>query len=171
MMEFPIYREISRSKGGMEIAVLTVRNVGGQAVMRSVNRHIHRIGYGWVGRHPDFYDGVDFKNGRAEQMFSSLDTELAGLTDKLEALDEEIDQWSEDTKLKDLADEIAKRFGLDLGDVFCFFISIQPEALGRLKAKRAELMDEAVNVGVKKEHAAKYLSDVRRDFPRLGACV
>ncbi|HEY4521654.1 MAG TPA: hypothetical protein VJH05_00750 [Candidatus Paceibacterota bacterium] len=151
----------------MEIAVLTVRNVGGQAVMRSVNRHIEKFGCQWVGRHPDFYDGVDTKNVRAEEMFAGLESELAGVTKKLEALDEEIAQWTDDARLKDFADKVANRLGLNLGEVFGLFISVQSEALERLKAKRTELMAEAINVGVKKEHAERYLSDVQRDFPRM----
>ena len=178
MKTFPIYREISRFKGGVQIVVLTVRNIGGQAVMKSVNRHAH-----WqssmtgkpfgllVGRHPDFYDGVDLKNVDAEKMFARLEEELADLTKKLEAVDEEISLWVEDAKLKNFADEIAKWFGLDFGDVFCLFISIQLEVVERLKAKRFELMDAAVSVDMRKEHAEKYLADVQQDFPRMVAYV
>ena len=104
-------------------------------------------------------------------MFEGLEAELGGLTKKLEALDDEIAQWIDEAKLKDFAYKIVKRFELDLGDVFCLFISIQLEVVQRLRAKHAELRAEAINVGVKKEHAEKYLKEVQREFPRLVAYV
>lgn len=173
MQTFQIYRVVSTSHSNrkqgpkMEIAVLTVRNVGGQATMRSVNRHVEMVGGQWIGRHPDFYDGVDAKNARSEEMFTSLENELEKLTKKLEALDEEINQWVEDPKLGEFADNIAKRFNLNYRDLMGLLGSIRLEVVGRLRVRREELMAEAINVGVKKEHAKSYLADVQRDFPRV----
>ena len=182
MKEFPIYRVISNRKptrtrkGGMEIAVLVTRNVGGNAVLRSVNRHVFFDGTYCIGNHPDFYDGVDEKNGRAEKMFEVLDAELAGLTNKLEDLDEEIAEWTEQNKYNEMALETAREcaesdFKLSPNSVLDLLETIRPLVVQKLKNRRKVLRDQAVNVGVKKEHAKNYLADVQRDFPRLVAYV
>lgn len=151
----------------MEIAVLTIHNVGDQAVMKSVNRHVFFDGSLIVGWHPDFYDGVDAKNVNAENMFSGLENQLGRLNEKLSVLDEEIGQWTDLQKLAEFADKIADRFKLDRDAVFGLFSSIRFEAVKRLKVRKAELKSEIENVGVKKEHAKNYLADVQRDFPRM----
>jgi len=174
-MEFPVYRVISRGKGRrrgqVEVAVLTLRSVDGNAMMASVNRHLSLIGYQWVGRHPDFYDGVDSKNSNAEQMFAGLDAELGGLTKKLERLDEEIGQWDELKKFDEFADETAKecaeQHNLNHGSVVGLLWAIRPYVVEKLKKKQASVKANAVNVGVKAEHAKKYLAEVQKDFPRL----
>lgn len=178
MTEFPIYREVSRGeRGSVEIAVLTVRTVGGQAVMRSVNRHVYyQEGGRWIGRHPDYYDGVDFKNARAEKMFAKLENDLEKLTQKLELLDEKIGQWVEESKFNELALDTANEcaesdFKLDPSSVLSLIERIQPLAVEKLKKARASVRAEAINARVKAEHAKNYLADVQRDFPRLVAYV
>ena len=102
-------------------------------------------------------------------MFAGLADEFVRLTKKLEAVGDEIGVWIDDAKLKDFAKDIAERFGLDTGDVLGLFKSVRPGTVQRLKLRRVELMDAAVNVGVKKEHAERYLRDVQCDFPRMVA--
>lgn len=184
MKEFPIYRMISggKDKHGnfnekMEIAVLVTHTIGGRAVLGQVNRHVHYDGGQLIGRHPDYYDGVNKKNGNAEEMFASLDAELACLTQKLEELDEEIAQWVEQSKFDEMIQKIAEDCGknsyLKLGFRFLkrFLEPLRPFAIQKLKDKRASVRAEAINVGVKKEHAQRYLAEVQRDFPRLVAYV
>lgn len=172
-VEFPIYRVISTrrptktKKGGMEIAVLTVRNGG----LRSVNRHLEMEGGRWIGRHPNYYNGVDMKNIDAEQMFAGLENGLAGLKQKLVELDEEIAQWTDLKRLNEFVTETAIRFNLNRGLVLNLFLFVQQDAIRRLKVRRSVLEADIANVGVKKEHAKKCLADVQRDFPRLVSYV
>ena len=159
----------------MEIVVITVRNIGGQAVRISINRHVHLEDGKWIGWHPDFYNGVDAKNTRAEDMFSSLETELAEFTKNLELLDEEIAKWTEQKKFDQMALETAKEcescFKFNQGLVLGLLEATRPWVVQKLKGQRSSIRVKAIEVGVNKEYAERHLKDVQWDFPRIVAYV
>lgn len=106
MKQFPIYRVINHNEktGGMEIAVLATR-VGASGAQRqvSVNRHVHHAGLYWIGRHPDFYDGVDSKNTIAETVVLNLEHELDDAKILLAYLEEKLRNEKENRQTLSLA--------------------------------------------------------------------
>lgn len=172
MKEFQVFQVISNTQkgGGMEVAVLVDRVVGGQKVQKSVNRHVHHEDGFLVGRHPDFYDGVDAKNTAAEEAVSRLEGNLEDLTRLLDDLDYNLDQWCDQGKFNEMFVRAAKeceQVGLKPGSVKRTLELVRPLQIQKLKDERAEKMSVALRVGVDLEHVKKHFTEIQKEFPRL----
>ena len=177
MKEFRIYQEISHGRGTeMEIVVLTGRTLrDGQVVKRSVNRHVHFEGDKWIGRHPDFYDGVDDKNTRAEESFAQLESDLAYGISECDQLDEELDTFTNQKKFDAMVLSVAviaeSEFEMKPDSVRWLLNSVRPFVVEKVKAKRVKAMKNALDIEVDLKRAKNHLADVQRDFPRLVAYI
>lgn len=176
MKEFQIYRIISDNEKDREreIAVLTTCVFGGQTVQCSVNRHIHPQNGQWIGRHPDFYDGVDAKNTRAEDVVAHLESRLEFLIAELEQLDEVLDKWSDSKKFKEMTSKTVDQCveaGLNPESVDKLLNRIRPLVIQKLKADLLTTKDKAIVVGIDLEYAKRHLAEVQEKFPRLVAYV
>lgn len=136
----------------MEIAVLAIR-VGASGAQRqvSVNRHVHREGLYWVGRHPDFYDGVDAKNTIAETVVLDLEHELEDAKNLLGFLEEKLLKDSREAKKNGASNEEK--------DTLTIFLAIT-------EAKFA-----VIAIGGTLEIARENLARIQKEFPRLVSYV
>lgn len=158
MREFPIYRVISHNEktGGMEISVLAIR-VGASGAQRqvSVNRHVHRAGNYWLGRHPDFYDGVDAKNTIAETVMLDLEHELEDAKILLEHFEEQLKKTAEAVR-----DDGVEASSVDKKErLINLFIAVEG------------VRSTVAFKGMALESARESLARVQEEFPRLVSYV
>ena len=137
MKQFKIWKKISNNSkfnNKMEVAVLIDRN--GQQV--SVGRHIHAEHGCWIGRHPDYYDGVDAVNESAESAVVNFDGEVQRWTSQ-------VNQLTVDLSKNGIEAEKKKELKEDLEHA-------------KFMASEAE---QYLN------NAKQSLADVQREFPRI----
>lgn len=174
MKEFQIYAITGLGKDAeiKEIAVLVTRAMGGQKVQRSVNRHVHYQGIYLVGRHPDFYDGVDAKNTAAEDVVSRFENEVGSLAREFAALGDSIFEWGDNERFGALIAETSKDCKSAGVEISAKRISellhlSRSSVLKNLKKERGETEKKLTKAGLTLENAKKYLAEIREEFPRL----
>ena len=118
----------------MEIAVLDDYN----GRLKSVNRHVHMEHGNWIGRHPEYYDGVDALNNLAESAVVNFEGEVQRWTSQVNQLTVDLQKDGiEAKKKKELR-----------------------EALEHAQFMASE-SEQSLN------NARQSLADVQREFPRI----